>query len=117
MGALMPFKNKENQLYFSHKNDVIASGSVTFMDGINKRSAELFGRFMTENMEAVKSNIMGSEFRFLKYFKSGLYYKWADVSPQKVYRFSVITSYSIHYTKLYEIFDDSLPLGRTTINI
>ncbi|MCU4177156.1 DUF5686 family protein [Carboxylicivirga sp. N1Y90] len=84
---LTPHVHKENKYIFEYRDDVFATGSYSYLDGINKRSSELFRGFLTETMDRTREFKVGTEFRFFKYFKSGLYYRQANVSPQKRYIF------------------------------
>ncbi|WP_439183662.1 DUF5686 family protein [Carboxylicivirga taeanensis] len=84
---LTPFANKENKLYARYYDDVYATGTYEFIDGIKNLSSERFSRFMTETMDLSEGWEAGAEFRFAKYFKTDVFYKQRDVSPQKVYRF------------------------------
>jgi hypothetical protein len=83
-----PFKNKENRGYFKYHDDVFATGTFEFIDGVKALSSERFSRFMTETMDLSKGWTAGVEFRLANYFKAGMYYGSHDISPQKSYRFS-----------------------------
>lgn len=83
-----PGKNKENKFFVSLSDDVDPTGQVTFLDGINRRTSEVFGQYLTETMDAYKQVYTGAEFRFLHYFKAGSYYKYADVTPKKPYTYT-----------------------------
>jgi len=87
--AIMPLKNKENKAYFSYQDDVYATGSFDFIDGIKANSSERFSRFLTETMDLSKAWKLGIDLRVLKYIKGGLYYNSGDISPQRSYLFSV----------------------------
>jgi len=85
---LTPFRNEENRFIIDYKDDVFATGELTFLDGIEKNSAETFRGFLIETMDRTQELKVGSEFRFFKYFKSGLYYRHANVTPKKAYHFT-----------------------------
>jgi len=84
---LTPFKREENRFIIDYKDDVFATGELSFLDGIQKNSAEMFRGFLVETMDRTQELKLGTEFRFLKYFKTGLYYRNASVTPKKRYRF------------------------------
>nr|WP_319401968.1 DUF5686 family protein [uncultured Carboxylicivirga sp.] len=84
---LTPFSKKENRFIFDYKDDVFATGELSFMDGIQINSAEMFRGYLIETMDRTQELKTGTEFRFLKYFKTGLYYRNASVTPKKKYRF------------------------------
>ncbi|MCU4164717.1 DUF5686 family protein [Carboxylicivirga caseinilyticus] len=84
---LTPFKRDENRFIIDYKDDVFATGELSFLDGVQKNSAEIFRGLLTETMDRTQEIKLGTEFRFLRYFKTGLYYKNATVTPKKSYRF------------------------------
>ncbi len=88
-GSLLvtPFKNKEDRFIIDYKDDVFETGNYTYLDGSEKNSTELFRGFLTETMDRSKVFKIGAEFRFLKYFKMGAYYRQAEVDPRKAYKF------------------------------
>lgn len=118
-----PLKRKENKFSINYKNDVYATGSFSFIDGIKPRSSEMFGRFLTETIDLAETWSFGADFRFLKYFKSGLYYSFGDVIPVKPYLFmadeSIMPEFTFHEAGIKlkwankETFVHS-PLGRTS---
>ncbi|MBS2211083.1 carboxypeptidase-like regulatory domain-containing protein [Carboxylicivirga mesophila] len=87
--TLSPFRNKENRLYVKYQDDVYATGSFEFIDGVKALSSERFSRFLTETMDLSKGWTTGAEFRFVKYFKAGIYYSNHELNPQRSYRFVV----------------------------
>ncbi|WP_430809820.1 MULTISPECIES: DUF5686 family protein [unclassified Carboxylicivirga] len=86
--SLTPFENKENRFFVSYQDDVHATGSYAFLDGVKAMSSERFSRFLTETMDLSKGWRSGAEFRFLKYWKGGLYFTHFDIAPQMPYRFA-----------------------------
>ena len=78
---ITPLKNKENKIILAYKDDVNSTGSVTFIDGINQRSAEAYGRFTTKTMDLNKEATLGTD---------------------------RITSYNVCYTKLLRLKRGSL---------
>lgn len=101
---ITPFKNEENRFIIDYKDDVFATGELTFMGGIKKNSAETFRGFLIETMDRTQELKLGTEFRFLKYFKTGIYYRYADVSPKKAYHFlttdEIMPGFDLHETSL-----------------
>jgi len=86
--AITPLKNEENQLFINFQDDVYATGSFEFIDGVKANSSERFSRFLTETMDLSTVWKSGMEFRFMKYFKTGIYYSGGDIKPQRKYHFS-----------------------------
>ncbi|MCU4155403.1 carboxypeptidase-like regulatory domain-containing protein [Carboxylicivirga sp. A043] len=84
---LTPFKNKDNRFYFNYKDDVYATGTYEFMDASKSLSTERFKRFLIETMDLSEGWSTGVDFRFLKFFKAGMYYSQYDIAPQKAYRY------------------------------
>lgn len=84
---LTPYKNKDYRLYVKYRNDVYATGSFEFIDGVKSMSSERFSRFLTETMDLSEGWTAGVDLRFLKFFKAGLFYSEQDVVPLKAYRF------------------------------
>lgn len=85
--SVMPLKNKENRAYVEYHDDVLPTGTFEFLDGVKVNSSESFSRFLTETMDLSQQWEAGVDFRFLNFFKTRLFYKNGDVSPQKPYRF------------------------------
>ncbi len=86
--SVTPFRNKENRVYFKYLDDVHATGTFEFIDGVKALSSERFSRFLTETMDLSEGWTAGAEFRFANYFKAGVFYGAHDISPQMAYRFS-----------------------------
>ncbi|MCG8579476.1 MAG: DUF5686 and carboxypeptidase regulatory-like domain-containing protein [Bacteroidales bacterium] len=84
---LTPYKNKDYRAYVEYEDDVYATGTFEFIDGVKSLSSERFSRFLTETMDLSEGWKAGLDFRFLKYFKAGLYYRENDIIPQKAYKF------------------------------
>lgn len=84
---ITPFNNKENKFMVSWKDDLNATGSIFFLDGIDRRSTESFKGFLTETMDQTKELKVGMQLRWLHYFKSELSYKKADITPQIPYQY------------------------------
>ena len=86
--SVNPFVNKENKAYIKYQDDVQATGSIEFLDGVKALSSERFGRFLTETMDLSEGYSAGVEFRFLRYLKAGLEYSDHEVTPLRSYHFS-----------------------------
>jgi hypothetical protein len=86
--SVNPFVNKENKAYIKYQDDVQATGSIGFLDGVKALSSERFGRFLTETMDLSEGYAAGVEFRFLRYLMAGLEYSDLEVTPLRSYHFS-----------------------------
>ncbi len=84
-----PWKGNDAKLSFYYKDDVFATGTFSFLDAYRIRSPESFQRFLFETMDNTKEYTAAVKFRFLKYFKVQTGFKYAEITPQKEYRFSV----------------------------
>ncbi len=84
-----PWKDPDTKFSFYYKDDVFATGTFSFLDAYKIRSPESFQRFLFETMDNTKEYTVNARFRFLKYFKAGLGFKYASITPQKEYRFAV----------------------------
>ncbi|TRX71908.1 DUF5686 family protein [Carboxylicivirga sp. M1479] len=85
--SVTPFDEKYNRFYINYKDDVFATGSFEFLDGVKEMSSERFSRFLTETMDLSAGVTTGVNFKFLKYFKAGLYFKKHSIEPLKPYLF------------------------------
>ncbi len=83
--AINPLKNKENKWYIKYKDDVNATGSYEFLDGVKANSSERFSRFLTETMDVNQGWESGLEFRWAQSFKTRVYYSSGDMTPQSNY--------------------------------
>jgi len=97
---ITPFSNPENKFMFSWKDDLNATGSISFLDGIDKRSSETFKGFLTETMDHTQELKIGTQFRWLQYFKTEMTFKSADITPQIPYRFLSNTTIASAYSHL-----------------
>ena len=86
---ITPWKDPDAKFSFYYKDDVFATGTFSFLDAYRIRSPESFQRFLFETMDNTKEYTVKAKFRFLKYFKAQFGFKYADITPQKEYRFSV----------------------------
>ncbi|WP_430816230.1 DUF5686 family protein [Carboxylicivirga sp. RSCT41] len=84
---LTPYKNKDYRFYIKYHDDVYATGTYEFIDGVKTLSSERFSRFLTETMDLSEGWTTGVDLRFLKYFKAGIFYAENDIVPQKTYKF------------------------------
>jgi hypothetical protein len=82
-----PFRNSENKFLIQMKDDVLATGTIDFLDGYQLRSPESFQRFMYETMDRNDEFSFHFQSRVLPYFKTEFGFKTATVTPQRAYRF------------------------------
>ncbi|MBK3519129.1 DUF5686 and carboxypeptidase-like regulatory domain-containing protein [Carboxylicivirga marina] len=85
--SVTPFAKKDSRIYLEYKDDVYATGTYEFMDGVKNLSSERFSRFLTETMDLSQGWATGVDFRFLKFFKAGVFYVNQDIAPQVAYKF------------------------------
>ena len=86
---ITPWKKNDAEMSFYYKDDVYATGTFSFLEAYKMRSPESFQRFLYETMDNTKEYTVNAKFRFLKYFKTGVGFKYSSITPQKEYRFSV----------------------------
>lgn len=84
---ITPLENPENKLLFSWKDDLNPTGSLTFLDGIDRRSSETFKGFLTETMDRSQEFKIGTQFRWCQYFKTEMAFKTGEITPQIPYHY------------------------------